>query len=859
MNSNGTTKALREILSNIRTPERLNSHPWVKRPFVQETITHAPDWAKKHPGLQLVLAIGQIFPRMMPSVPPKQGLRLDTRWGEFGLLASQYFAPLQFGIPYPTSFRDAWGRIDDAILHYVAQVSGRPLTESERLQFQLVCHEPEVAANSTLSDWHRKGIERLATVISDYEAHLGNGAVKASTELSQSSETNQSPANHAEERNAQVRKKRGWLSGRTVLTLLALCLFTGIVLGGFKLRRIYLAASRVQKDVQQLQVVRASLDGLDDLQRVGAPLSSLRRDLAALRAETEPWLWVTPPLGGIPSYGGDLTSASDLLGLAENLTIATDELYQTSQPVIESLGSSQSLDPVRLTELLRERQPELAHAQEALDRAIAHRTALNLERLSPEVRTLIVDKVDPLLSLMQDGLTLGTTIPKLMGGTAEGPKTYLLLIQNEDELRPTGGFISAIGTLVLKDGNVVSLTFEDSYALDDWSKAYPVAPLQLQRYMNIPVLTLRDSNWFSDYRTAVEYAEYLYSLGRSHSADGVIAIDQHMLLLVLEAIGPVDVEGAPYPVSSENVIEYMRSAKIPPPQETRPEDWQRKAFINKIAAAILQKLLVEGGIEWKSVSRALVRGLDEKHLLLQFDDAGMTALLRKYNWDGAINAEPGDFLMLVDANVGYTKSNAVLETSLFYDVDLTDMAHPVGSVTVIEKNRASKGIACDAAKATDAQDMYYPINRCYWGYLRVYKPGGTQLLDGRAHAIHGADMLLGEALPAQVDSLYEEMEGISTFGALVLVPAGESVDTAFRFALPVNFIAGEEQSDSLVYRLKLQKQPGTLAIPLTLRIHLPSGAAVASSPQGSVIEGSNVLIHTDLRVDQTIEIVFRLD
>ena len=127
---------------------------------------------------------------------------------------------------------------------------------------------------------------------------------------------------------------------------------------------------------------------------------------------------------------------------------------------------------------------------------------------------------------------------------SSGPKTYLLLAENEDELRPTGGFITSVGNLVLHDGQVISLEFEDVGNLDDWTKPYPAAPWQLQDYMDSPVLILRDANWFTDYPTSAMWAEYLYAYAHEHSEDGVIAFDQHFLVMLLGQLGPLQVAGS---------------------------------------------------------------------------------------------------------------------------------------------------------------------------------------------------------------------------------------------------------------------------------------------------------------------------
>ena len=100
--------------------------------------------------------------------------------------------------------------------------------------------------------------------------------------------------------------------------------------------------------------------------------------------------------------------------------------------------------------------------------------------------------MDRVLPPFNDGLTLATEIPSLLGASDEGPKTYLLLVENADELRPTGGFITAAGNLLLQNGHITSLTFENSGDVDNWTMPYPVAPWQLSQYMDSPVLIFRE-------------------------------------------------------------------------------------------------------------------------------------------------------------------------------------------------------------------------------------------------------------------------------------------------------------------------------------------------------------------------------
>ncbi len=264
--------------------------------------------------------------------------------------------------------------------------------------------------------------------------------------------------------------------------------------------------------------------------------------------------------------------------------------------------------------------------------------------------------------------------------------------------------------------------------------------------MNSPVLIFRDANWFPDFPTAAQWAEYLYAYSHAHSVDGVIAFDQHMLVMLLEALGPLERGWSGLSHHSHQCGRLYAPGQTAPGGEPIPAGWTNKEFIGQIAEAVLQKLLHGQGLDWKALSGVLVRALDEKHLLLRFDDPSVTKLLARRSWDGVIDTDSGDFLMVVDTNVGFNKTNAVVEANLSYDVDLSDPSSPKGSLAVFHTNHASENVPC--IQWNSAQEIpgerTYPIDRCYWDYLRVYTREGTTLLDASPQAVPAGWMILEE-------------------------------------------------------------------------------------------------------------------
>jgi hypothetical protein len=152
--------------------------------------------------------------------------------------------------------------------------------------------------------------------------------------------------------------------------------------------------------------------------------------------------------------------------------------------------------------------------------------------------------------------------------------------------------------------------------------------------------------------------------------------------------------------------------------------------------------------------------------------------------------------------------------------------------------------------------MWYPIESCYWDYLRVYKQAGVELMDAAPHFIPGKWMLLGQSIPARVDQLDEKIPGVEGFGTLLVVPGGRSLSTSFKFVLPNTVLSAGEEPSQMAYHLKVQKQPGTLAIPLTARIHFPAQASLQSSSIKGVLQDQHLLIETNLRTDLDLDVVF---
>lgn len=563
-----------------------------------------------------------------------------------------------------------------------------------------------------------------------------------------------------------------------------------------------------------------------DLTEVAAQVHQARLDARALRARIRPLSPALRLLGFVPRYGPALAAAPDLAEYSLGLTTAGDELLTGFAPLwmaAESGGEAAPL-PARLLVTLQVARPNITAAQEALARAVAARAQIDPRDLPDELRGP-VGRLDPLLASGE--LALGTldVLPTLLG--AEAPQRYLLLAQNEDELRATGGFISAVGTVTVQSGEILELEMQDSYDVDDLTQPYPTPPMPLQRYMLAEIWLVRDANWSADFPTAAQTVEELYHFYDSAPVDGVIAFDQTAVERILSATGPVSPPGAPEPVTSENVRAYMREAWAPAPGEALSREWWegRKDFIPSLGRAILDKALgAEDRAALFDLAGAGLDLLEHKHLLIYLHEPQAAQALAEQGWDGSLQPGPGDFLMAVDSNFGFNKVDPLVERSLEYTVDLRLPESPSAELTLTYLHTLDSDVPC-THQASYGEGTYADMqNRCYWDYVRLYAPGGATLTGGSLPPTPGEELLSGEDEPGAW-SAAEGAKGTAVFSGVFVLPPGDTARLQARYALPGKVLL-DGPGDARLYLLRLAKQPGIQGNPVSVTLLPPAGLPI---------------------------------
>ena len=149
------------------------------------------------------------------------------------------------------------------------------------------------------------------------------------------------------------------------------------------------------------------------------------------------------------------------------------------------------------------------------------------------------------------------------------------------------------------------------------------------------------------------------------------------------------------------------------------------------------------------------------------------------------------------------------------------------------------------------------MDDCYWTYLRVYAPAESQLISSTPHEIPQKWPLREKIIPARTDVLDEKIFGTQAFGTLLVVPKGQTLQTSYSYQLPAMVVSSQPDGKTFNYSLKIQKQPGTQAVPLTFHLELPPGMVIKNPSPGLQQLQEEWVLKTNLNEDVVIEIGFQ--
>lgn len=502
------------------------------------------------------------------------------------------------------------------------------------------------------------------------------------------------------------------------------------------------------------------------------------------------WLRIFPIAGG---YYADVKNLADA-GVEE--LIAFDKILQNLEGEKAQLGfdGHQKSGPERVTQvlnILNKSLPFLDKVEGNLTKAADLVKNIDVAKYPDKFKGIPVRKnLETARNFIlgtgvavRDGRAALAAAPQVLG--MPSAKNYLLLFQNDKEIRPTGGFMTAYATLTFKNGQVSATTSDDIYRLDEkllkvcLTKICPLTPpAPIVKYLPEvsgkprSAWSMRDSNISPDLSTSAKEFEKMYQLlGEGLPFDGIIYIDTQVVEELIEVTGPIDVYGTTYSAEIDkrcdcpNVIFELESyAEIAAKGEK-----DRKAILGVLMQQILARSVGADVEKLPQLVEVVATSANHKHIMFYMHDSLVQNALSKLNWTGEIENYDGDYLHINDANFAGGKSNLYVEQTVTQEIH-SQKGEIKKKITVEYKNPQPFGVWLNG------------INR---DYVRFYVPKGSKLVSSKG----------SEDAVNTIEDLDK-----TVFEAFIQVRPQNSRKLEIEYSVPYQ---PKEQ-----YKLMIQKQPG---------------------------------------------------
>ncbi|MFH1744963.1 MAG: DUF4012 domain-containing protein [bacterium] len=484
---------------------------------------------------------------------------------------------------------------------------------------------------------------------------------------------------------------------------------------------------------------------------------------------------------------------------------------------------------------LHDSGPELNSIKEDMDLA-----AENIEKVSSRGLLFpIKSKVEELKQYVykaRDFLSKAIPLCQLSSPLFGYPdkSSFLVILQNSDELRPTGGFIGTYGILETFNGDTVRFETHDVYHLDmpvkDVFSVAPPAPLE--KYLGIKKWYMRDANWSPDWPESAQKIEWFYHgeddllpeknkiNNFSDQFDGVIAITPQLVTELLAYIGPITIDGQVY--DKDNFVDLLQYKVERGYVQLGVSSWQRKEVVGEIVNELKVKILNRKVEDFFEIFDIIDSNLARKNILIYFHDPEYQKLAEEKGFAGEIKETDGDYLMVVDANMAALKTDAVIKRSIDYKV-----------------RQGASGLFADLSVNYAHFGKFDWKTTRYRTYTRVYVPLGSKLISA------------GGMSDDEVEQ-YDE-NGKTVFAVFLSIEPGKIGNLHFLYQLPANVENNAKQGN---YNLFVQKQPGNDIGSLNVDLKLINNVE-SYQPTGFYAEkigSKRVVWSTNLKADAEFEL-----
>lgn len=563
-----------------------------------------------------------------------------------------------------------------------------------------------------------------------------------------------------------------------------------------------------------------------DLELAKAGLSTTREKLTVLSVEYKKMSM----LKSVPFLGSYIADGEHAVNAAFAGLSAGDKAIEALEPNADLLGLKGESKFVSGTaderlqtavKTMSALTPKINEMAVYIDTLRIEVDAIDPNRYPTKVRDTVVREkivqakeiIENAANLFVNAQPLLINLPKLLGD--KGEMRYLVLFQNDKELRPTGGFITAYAQFRLVKGKAILEKADDIYALDGaLKKKFPAPREILTFHKGVYNLNIRDSNLSPDYKLSMQQFEGLYDfVSGKEKIDGIWAVDTHVLVEALKILGSVYVYGREFSGDTDKRCDCPKAVYELEDYSTRPVGYlkgARKDIIGVLLQTLLQKALgVSPSQYWGQLFQMLLVEINEKHVLAYFHDVDAQKAAESFNMAGRImtatetatllkyqDGKDWDYLHVNNSNMAGAKSNMFVSQKVTKDVTVSGDGTLATKLTLEYKNPYA---GSDCGLESGGLCLNAPLR----DWIRVYVPLGSKLVDSK-----GAQSPKDNK-PVSLET-YDALGKTVFEGFLIVNPLG-TAKLELTYTSSVKFGDGK-------YKILIQKQPGTDGDEYTIKL-----------------------------------------
>ncbi|WP_162891325.1 DUF4012 domain-containing protein [Aeromicrobium sp. A1-2] len=474
------------------------------------------------------------------------------------------------------------------------------------------------------------------------------------------------------------------------------------------------ASSSLRLAANQAEVLQSQIVAGDDV-GAKATLVGLQESAAEARSRTDGILWIVG--SHVPYFGKNVSAV-------QTVADVIDQISQEAMPPVVKLSKQVNLNTFSPRDgkvdlaAINEIRPSIAAADEALAAANDKLVKIDADSLLVPIRgpvATIQNKIATAGSAASSSRTAAQLLPSMLGG--KDTRRYLLLIQNNAEVRPTGGIAGSFAILKAKNGK---LSMGEQGSTQDLPPvAKPVIPMTKDEKTVFPttlVTDLRDANITPDFPRTGEITRALVKKGLGVDVDGVISVDPIALSYVLGGTGPVTVDNGAV-IDQSNAVSTLLNRLY---RQVQDNDEQDDFFAS--AARKIFDVVKSGDGQSRVVISALVAAANENRLTVWSSHEDEQREIRTTNLSGAVGGDDGE-----TPHVGVYLSDAASTKMEFY-LDYT---------TILRTGRCLRGDVQELSTTTELRSNA-PSNADrlspYVTGTGAFTPRGTMRISVRAYS-----------------------------------------------------------------------------------------------------------------------------